>query len=353
MKLCRNLILSFIAVALFLMLPQVVHAAITCDVDGDRTITQNDVVYLLLHSMFGETAYPLNDVDADINGNGEINQDDVVYLLLRTLYGEAAFPLKHNYISSVTEPTCTEDGYTTFRCEVCDHTYIGDYVAALNHSETETETKEADCLSGGYTKVICTVCNKVISNTTIPANGTHEFVVKRMSDAVKIYIDRNDYSYSTYVNCKDWNVDMCKRCDYIKLETLRFAYSDYEAAYIMLGYVNSLRESIYGTSDYNLELNSTLIELAKIRAKEISISYGHGGTYTNAGENINRNDGVNIYDHFVGWRNSTGHYNNMIDKTYKYFGYALYKSTNYYSMAEIYGVQLFWSENHKLIYMGG
>ena len=66
------------------------------DVDGDSTVTQNDVVYLLLHTMFGETAYPLNGADADIDGNGVADQGDVVYLLLHTMFGEAFYPLKTN-----------------------------------------------------------------------------------------------------------------------------------------------------------------------------------------------------------------------------------------------------------------
>ena len=39
----------------------------------------------------------------------------------------------HKYNSVVTEPTCTEKGYTAYTCE-CGHSYVDDYVDALGHN---------------------------------------------------------------------------------------------------------------------------------------------------------------------------------------------------------------------------
>ena len=64
------------------------------DIDGNEVVDQEDAVYLLLHTLFGEEIYPLGDVDADIDGNGAVNQEDAVYLLLHTLFGDAIYPLK-------------------------------------------------------------------------------------------------------------------------------------------------------------------------------------------------------------------------------------------------------------------
>ncbi len=64
------------------------------DVNGDGKVDQDDVVYLLLHTMFGEAFYPLNNAPGDIDGNGKIQQDDAVYLLLHTMFGEAFYPLQ-------------------------------------------------------------------------------------------------------------------------------------------------------------------------------------------------------------------------------------------------------------------
>lgn len=64
------------------------------DIDGNGTVDQDDVVYLLLHTMFGEGAYPLGTRSGDVDRNGTVDQDDVVYLLLHTMFGENAYPLK-------------------------------------------------------------------------------------------------------------------------------------------------------------------------------------------------------------------------------------------------------------------
>ena len=48
----------------------------------------------------------------------------------------------HSYNAVITEPTCTEQGYTTYVCE-CGDSYISDYVPATGH----------DCLYG-----VCSVC---------------------------------------------------------------------------------------------------------------------------------------------------------------------------------------------------
>ena len=40
----------------------------------------------------------------------------------------------HKYVTSVTEPDCTNNGYTTYLCEECGHTYVDNEVDALGHT---------------------------------------------------------------------------------------------------------------------------------------------------------------------------------------------------------------------------
>ena len=62
------------------------------DMDGNETVTADDAVYLLLHTMFGQDFYPINQ-SADVDKSGLINQDDAVYLLLHTMFGQDFYPL--------------------------------------------------------------------------------------------------------------------------------------------------------------------------------------------------------------------------------------------------------------------
>lgn len=63
-------------------------------------------------------------------------------------------PHTHDYKATVTKPTCTEGGYTTYTCD-CGDTYQDDSVKALGHS-----WKEATCTEAKT----CTVCKKTEGN---------------------------------------------------------------------------------------------------------------------------------------------------------------------------------------------
>ena len=78
------------------------------------------------------------------------------------------------------------------------------------------------------------------------------------------------------------------------------------------------------------------------------MDFAHGGTWTNAGENISHGR-LNIYDQFDGWKNSPNHYNIMTKKDKVYFGYAVYADIT--SDYLIYGVQLFWTDDARDQYM--
>ncbi len=88
----------------------------------------------------------------------------------------------HSYVGTVTPPTCTEQGYTTYVCSVCDDTYVDNYVAALGHTPgavVKENVKLEDCGNDGYYEnvVYCTVCDEELSRTpvVVPATGNHSW----------------------------------------------------------------------------------------------------------------------------------------------------------------------------------
>ena len=56
----------------------------------------------------------------------------------------------HNYTTEITEPTCEEQGYTTYTCEHCGDTYIGDYVEALGHDMIVDQDGNSSCSRCDY-----------------------------------------------------------------------------------------------------------------------------------------------------------------------------------------------------------
>ena len=89
----------------------------------------------------------------------------------------------HNYDAVVTDPTCEDEGYTTYTCLVCGDSYVGDTVDALGHTEGDAVVEnnvDPDCENdGSYDKVVyCTVCDTELSRETItvPAHDHTEVV---------------------------------------------------------------------------------------------------------------------------------------------------------------------------------
>ena len=59
----------------------------------------------------------------------------------------------HNHVPAVTEPTCTEKGYTTYTCH-CGDTYVADEVSATGH-DYKAKVTEPTCTEKGYTTYTC------------------------------------------------------------------------------------------------------------------------------------------------------------------------------------------------------
>ncbi len=102
--------------------------------------------------------------------------------------------LGHDYVGTVTPPTCSEQGYTTFVCSRCNDTYKDEYRNALGHSygewvRSEDGTHTANCtrkgcyarqtapcsmitsLVGGSTLTFCPICGYVSFETPAPSEG--------------------------------------------------------------------------------------------------------------------------------------------------------------------------------------
>ena len=66
----------------------------------------------------------------------------------------------HSYTSVVTNPTCTEQGYTTYTCS-CGDSYVSDYVEKLGHDFGEWETTTpATCTTDGVETRYCSRCDE-------------------------------------------------------------------------------------------------------------------------------------------------------------------------------------------------
>lgn len=86
-------------------------------------------------------------------------------------------PHVHTYEFTVTLPTCTEQGYTTYTCTACGDSYIDDYVPANGHTEGEWFRYSAPtCTQEGEMRLCCNVCGEVLGKTAIKKNE-HDYTL--------------------------------------------------------------------------------------------------------------------------------------------------------------------------------
>ena len=105
-----------------------------------------------------------------------------------SVYAKFTKKHEHNYTASVTEPTCTDKGYTTYTC-ACGYSYVDNYTNALEHEFTnyvsdgnatyESDgTKTAYCNNGcGAKDTIPDIGSKLVHTgikfNTLTTNGTN------------------------------------------------------------------------------------------------------------------------------------------------------------------------------------
>ena len=108
-------------------------------------------------------------------------------------------PHKHSYTSTVTAPTCTAKGYTTYTCS-CGDSYVDSETNALGHSYGEwTQTKAPTCTATGTEIRTCSRCNATESRTV---------------ESLGHVIVHHDAKAATCTEI-GWNAyDTCKNCDY-------------------------------------------------------------------------------------------------------------------------------------------
>jgi len=104
---------------------------------------------------------------------------------------------QHKYTSTVINPTCSSQGYTTHTC-ACGDSYNDSYVNKLNHSYNSVVTAPT-CSSSGYTTHTCSACGDSYTDAHV-AQLTHSY-----SDGKCVHCGNYDPSYD--INAKDNFVD--------------------------------------------------------------------------------------------------------------------------------------------------
>ncbi len=133
-------------------------------------------------------------------------------------YTEEVPALDHNYVAGTpVAPTCTEQGYTTYTCDLCGNHYDADYVDALGHEFDEgVVTTEPTCVDEGVKTFTCTRnCGEEGNTYTEPVAA----------------LGHDEYITGSSGSCGEVGVTHygCTRCDYthdVEGEVIPHAYEE-------------------------------------------------------------------------------------------------------------------------------
>lgn len=84
--------------------------------------------------------------------------------------------IPHSYKATVTKPTCTDKGYTTYKCSSCGDSYKDDYVTAKGHSYGNYKSNgDATCTKDGTKTGKCTACSATNTVTDTGSAKGHSY----------------------------------------------------------------------------------------------------------------------------------------------------------------------------------
>lgn len=169
------------------------------DANAMTTVTVSDDGYVVVNGI--KTAYKVDTEDV-------IEVDDNGYLVVNGVKTEHTVICNHVWNTVTTAPTCTNDGYDTKSCALCEKSVTFNKTPALEHTYSENYTFDnnyhwykctgCDALNGKEEHIldddgICTVCEEPIGATPgviydISADGTYAEVVGYEGTATKVKI---------------------------------------------------------------------------------------------------------------------------------------------------------------------
>ncbi|MBR2889378.1 MAG: leucine-rich repeat protein, partial [Oscillospiraceae bacterium] len=125
--------------------------------------------------------------------------------------------LKHEYVSVVTEPTCTEQGYTTHTCTKCGDTYVDTFVPALGHNfVTYVSDGNATCTEDGTKTAKCERCDAIDTVVDRGSATGHKFgnwTVVKAATCTEDGTERRD----------------CQNCDHYETRTIEATGHNYKS----------------------------------------------------------------------------------------------------------------------------
>ena len=178
-------------------LPHTPGAEADCENDQICTVCGETIVEAYGHTEATEYIT----TDATCTNEGSYTEKKICTVCDTLISSEEKFgKLPHEYEKTVTAPTCTDDGFTTYSCKNCSESYVDEYVTATGHSEGEWKvTQKPTCTKAGIETNYCSVC----------------FAGYKTREAAATGHDSGEWKTTIKATCTEWGTEslICTVCD--------------------------------------------------------------------------------------------------------------------------------------------
>ena len=125
------------------------------------------------------------------------------------------------YVEKIKEPTCTEEGYSTFTCSMCKSSYIDKKVEKLNHDIDSWYEKAPTCTEDGITRYGCLDCDYTYTEPAAALGHTYpdnwsiilEPDCQSKGASIKVCLRCNDVISQTLPKTGHIDLDGDSKCD--------------------------------------------------------------------------------------------------------------------------------------------
>jgi len=196
----------------------------------------------------------------------------------------------HNYIETINEPNCTDQGFTEYICKECNDKYFDNYTDALGH-----DFNEGICTRCGYQNPDFIINNsegimKILSNSVVSDSGTYAYYIG--SESISVFAEEcyNCFSINTAVSYNLWGGNVQNVVFNIsklnEFNELHFNIGGETGSSGTMGVEIFIDKSFDDSADYIYELDASAIPIdAKIN---IANATSLGIKVTNYSNNVNR-----------------------------------------------------------------